>query len=152
MGWLSTPTCYGWKSGGISQLQKFPLRRRDLSSPCWSTSDRKRSPHNIWLWKTAGILSTQVRQKVARDCSCPLKGTAHKLSLIGTHPGLWRRDGGSEGVRIIQGETPLCGFRVRIGGTSSDTTVWSPPTACPTDAIFPGLSTPHTGHYFSKLH
>lgn len=41
---------------------------------------------------------------------CPLKRTVHNILFIGTHPGLWQRDGGSQGAEVIQGKTELYGF------------------------------------------
>ena len=72
------PTCLSQDSGGISQLQGPPLKARGLNPmPGFlvrSTSARKRSPHNIWLWKSAAITSTQVIHKAAKNQGVLLNG------------------------------------------------------------------------------
>lgn len=73
---------------------------------------------------------------------CTLKGTAHKISLSGTHRCLWQRDGGSEGARVTQGEIEVCGFEERAGRTAADVPVLSP-LLPPTDASFLGGALTH---------
>lgn len=70
----------------------------------------------------------------------PLKGAGHKLSLVGTHPGLQQRDDSSGDSRVIQKKTEFCGVEARDGGITFNAPVLSPPVAQPTVTIFPGLS------------
>ena len=58
-------------------------------SSAQNTSARERKPHNIWLWKSVGILSIQVRRKAARiflksSCKTHLLACslAHSQALI----------------------------------------------------------------------
>ena len=72
--------CGSWEFGGICQLERV---MRD-PSPTWgfpseSTSAKKRSPHNIWLWKSV-ISSLWVRLKGCWKPRCPLKRLMHRLT------------------------------------------------------------------------
>lgn len=72
------PMYDGWELGRIS-VTGVPYEIRGPSSiwvsPTWSTSARKKSHHNNWLWKSVGILSVWVRQKAAGNPGVFLKGS-----------------------------------------------------------------------------
>ena len=53
-----------------------------LGSPAQSTRAGKRCPHNIWLWKSAGILSTRERWESARNTDVLLKGQKTALASV----------------------------------------------------------------------
>lgn len=74
---------------------------------------------------------------------CPLKTTTQKLSFVGTHSGLSKSRGSSEGARVIQGETKLCGFGMRTRGTASNAPGLSPLTTQLRGTLFPRLALPH---------
>lgn len=62
--------------------QGAPAPHRGL--PARASSAGKRIPNKIWLWKSAGILAIQVRQKGAENPNTPLKGLCTD-SLISRH-------------------------------------------------------------------
>lgn len=70
-----------------------------------------------------------MRQKAAGNQGALLKEQGTKISPTGTHPGLQQGDGGLEDVKVIQGETKLCGFGERAGGTAANAIMLSPSDA-----------------------
>lgn len=114
------PMCGGWESTGISQLQGFHwgLRGHMLTpgSPAWTTSARK-SLHNMWLWKSAGILF-----RWDRGCYRPLKGVILKDPCTDLLPDeltcskLQYWCSSSKRAKDIWGGTELFGFRARNEG------------------------------------
>lgn len=73
------------------------------------------------------------------------------MSLVDTHPAFQERDSGSEGTKVIQGETELCGFGERIGWTATNVCVLSPTLTPPIDAIFPVWALPSIRHEIGRF-
>ena len=100
----------------LLQVQRFALRSKGFqphaSLPTWSTKAEKWSPRHMWLWKSAGILTTGDRQESARNPGALLQGQY-------TQSHLWALTlGPSRGMaalkwQVTQGQTGLCGFGKR---------------------------------------
>nr|KAF6433826.1 hypothetical protein HJG59_008879 [Molossus molossus] len=104
-------------------------------SPGRSTTVRKRNPHNIWLWKSAEILSTRKRWESTKIPGTLLKANAQNL----IHRNLpW--EGHSEKTTDIQGETGYCVYRKRARGIAAIISM------LPTGTIFFRISTPPKLH------
>ena len=124
---------------GIGRLWRFPLRSEG-SQPhalAWGPSTGKRSPHNFWLWRPAGIVAkgimaeweagllesqTFLVNRPSKDLPCwPLTGSNSSAGAA---------------VRGILGRTELSGFRAKAGkATFSQTKMLA-------EAIVPLLSPP----------
>ena len=52
-----------------------------MDSPAQSTRAGNRHPHNIWVWKSVGILSSRERLESARESGALLKGQHTKSHL-----------------------------------------------------------------------
>lgn len=124
--------------GGISWLQKSsPGGLRGPSprpgSPACSISARKRSPHDIWLWKSVGILSDSVRQKTPGYLDVHLKGLFTDSLAYRHSP--WAPAEGQQlkSSKDIQGEIEWCGFGARAWGTATIVSVLSLPPTQPAD-------------------
>ena len=134
-GYLSCRCCL-WGARGVNPI---------LDSLAQNTRIRKRSPYNIWQWKSAGIPSTLLRQKVAGTIGVLLKGQyancCSQSIIVGSGTGT-----AAQGSQSNRGENGLCGFKARARGTAPNDPVLSLPTAWPMGAIFPGLKTIPTGH------
>lgn len=97
--------------------------------------------------KSAGVDSVHpVETQGGWKPRCVRKGPpAQTHPLRGTHPGLWWRDCGSGGARDTQGETELCGCRMRAGKKATRVPV-SGPLQCgqQVHAMFPVSIPPST--------
>lgn len=123
--------CWDGESRGISQL---------LRSPC-GTRGGRRSPHNVWLWKSVGIPSATERQESAINPGTLVRANAQNFVCSHTHWALvewhwlltdWCYKGRYQGVQL-QGE----GYK-----DSSDCPVLSFSSTLPTDNIVSGSNTP----------
>lgn len=86
--------------------------------------------------KISRISSTRERWELL-ETQAPSKGLAHKISFLGTHPGLWQRDGGSEQTGVMQEEI---GEKAR--GTATIVPVQSSSCTPPINAFVPSSSIP----------
>ena len=98
-----------------SHWETWSLNPR-LSFPAQSTRAGKRCPHNIWLGKLAGILSTRERQVSARDTDTLWKGQCTKPHLQPLTLDSGR--GRGEQTRVSWKETKVCGSGKRAEGTA----------------------------------
>lgn len=113
---MAPHACVAAEIQGILQLQMCPPEEQGVSASCWAPQ-----PRNPVLARGAHIISgcdNQWGSCLGKMEGCwkpwhPLKEPTHKLSLGGTHLGLWWRDSDSGGTWDINGETELCGFRAR---------------------------------------
>lgn len=90
------------KSAIVENQEGYPLRSDGVQAPCqvspdWSTSARKRSPKNIWLWKSSSIPFVCVRQKAAKNPGNLLKD--HARTLASRNSPWAPADRGSEAAR-----------------------------------------------------
>ena len=131
----------GWGSGGISQLQEFPLSvgsKPQPGSPAQNDRVKKRCPHSIWPWNAVGFLPAR-KTRVHWRHRHPLKGTTYKILFVATHPGLQQRKGGTDKSHMrgiwalwLWGDIWVNSHRHPHAESFSHTT----------DAIFHGWSTP----------
>lgn len=128
----------------LSHLQRSLLRSKGsqlyakLSTPEHQYGNR--SLYNIWLRKSAGILSTWGDRGLLETQASFER--ANKILLPGIHSGLWQMNGSSEGTGVIQGETGLCNFRERAGRTTAKVPVLNASPARLMKTIFPRSSPP----------
>lgn len=110
------------ESGGISWWQRSTWEGRGPSSiqgsSAQSTSDKKRSSHNIWLWKSGGTLFGRDGGLLETQASIYWACTQthwHSLKApkMEMHQALW-------------GETKLYGFKESVGGAATIVPLWSP--------------------------
>lgn len=131
----------------ISATEILPGRVRNPSpttgSPVSSTCAGKRSPHNIWLWKTVGFCPLGKMEGCGKH-QCPLKEPTHRLThlqvlTLGTGEGTV-----TQGTTVsYKGQTEMCGISV----TWLEDCRHFPCLLCrlQADAIFPVLNFPPQG-------
>ena len=115
-----------WDSRGVSELQGISWEvwglNPKLAFPAQSTRARKRYPHNIWLWKAAGFLSTRKWKESTGDAGTLLKGQHTKFcwpfTLNGSPPfTLGPSMGWTKHTSVAWGEYWVCGSGDKPRGT-----------------------------------
>lgn len=129
MDWCHTHMCQLSIGRDISAAEVPPWGAKGpssiLGSPAHNPCMRKKTPQNIWLWKSEVIPSLQVRRKAARNPGIFFKGPADKHPP--SHSPWALAEGQNLGVsRGKWRETELCGSSGGAGGMTTIVLVLSP--------------------------
>lgn len=130
MGW---PRIHMWQLSICRDISAAGIPLRSEASqfhtgcPFLKHKSWKEEPHNMWLWKSVGVLS-------GRNGKLPVEGLMHTLTLSwAPEEGQWL---GSQ--QRHTGRDKLCGFKARAGWTATVLMCWILlPHSCQASAIFP---------------